>query len=153
MNIFITVGTTPFDQLIEMCDKRLSSNDYIIKAQISNSAKYIPNSFDSFAYDKNISEHYKWADIIISHAGAGTFYQLMEMGKKVILIPNGQLKDDHQNDICTYAKNNNFAYVLNNMEDLEDLLEKISIHKFNTYQKDENKISNYIYNLIVKNNM
>lgn len=151
MNIFITVGTTPFDKLIATCEKRLEVYNYTIKAQISNTAKYIPTSFDSFAYDKNIIKHYEWADIIIAHAGAGTFYQLMEMGKKVILIPNEQLKDGHHNDICNYANNNNYAYVLNDIENLENILKKIQVHQFEKYEKNENEISKYIYNLIVGN--
>lgn len=151
MNIFITVGTTPFDDLIKACDEKLDSYGYTIKAQISNSAKYIPTSFDSFSYDKNIIEHYEWADIVIAHAGAGTFYQLMEMGKKTILIPNQELKDNHQNDICNYAQNNNYAYVLNEIKDIKTIIKKIQVHEFNTYKKDENKISQYIYDLIIKN--
>ncbi len=151
MNIFITVGTTPFDELIKVCDEQLASSGYTIKAQISSTAKHIPASFDSFSYDKKIMEYYKWADIVIAHAGAGTFYQLMEMGKKVILIPNEQLKDGHQNDICTYAQKNNYAYVLNNIGDLQKILEKIKAHTFNKYKKEENRISDYIYNIMSKN--
>ena len=152
MNIFITVGTTPFDDLIKACDTRLDLSRYTIKAQISNHAKYTPSSFDSFAYDKNIMEHYDWADIIIAHAGAGTFYQLMEMKKKVLLIPNENLKDSHQNDICNFAQKNNYAYVLHDIKNLESILEKIEQHEFTNYEKDKNKISQSIYNIIIGEN-
>lgn len=148
MNVFITVGTTPFDDLIRVCDETLGAYDYSIKAQISDSATYIPVSFDSFAYDSKIMPYYNWADVIVAHAGAGTFYQLMELGKKVILVPNSELKDGHQNDICTYAQNNNYAYVLEHTEEIAMILEKIQTHKFNHYTKDPNEISSYICQLI-----
>ncbi len=74
----------------------------------------------------------------------------MEMGKKTILIPNEQLKDGHQNDICNYAKNNNYAYVLNNVEEIENILNTIEVHKFDTYKRDEVKIAKYIHDLIIE---
>ena len=126
-------------------------NFYTIKAQISNLAKYTPSSFTSFSYDKNITEHYEWADVVISHAGAGTFYQLMEMGKKVILIPNNTLKDGHQNDICNYANNNNYAYILHDFEEIENILKQIKVHTFDTYNKEKSQIAQYIYDLITCN--
>ena len=150
MNIFITVGTTPFDDLIRICDETLGAYGYNIKAQISDTATYIPTSFDSFTYDSKIISYYDWADIIVSHAGAGTFYQLMELGKKVILVPNLELKDGHQNDICTYAHNNNYACVLEQIEDIKEVLKKIQRHQFNHYSKDPNDISTYICQLINK---
>ena len=148
VNIFITVGTTPFDELIQACDEKLDPQKYAVKAQISDTAKYIPKSFESFAYDPDIQVHYEWADVIISHAGAGTFYQLMEMGKKVIFVPNQTLKDSHQNDICTYALKHNYAFVLNDVTALEMFLAKIQDHHFIPYEKDTDEISQTIYHII-----
>lgn len=152
MKIFITVGTTPFNELIRFCEKSLSPDRYTIKAQISDLASYRPNSFESFAYTKNITDYYEWADVIIAHAGAGTFYQLMEIGKKVIFVPNHTMKDNHQNDICRYALDNNLAFVLGKPEQLIELLDTLEKHHFTKYHKPENSIARYLYDIVLNYN-
>ena len=150
IKIFITVGTTPFDDLITYCDKNLNNKHYIIKAQISDKAKFRPSNFEAFPFSSDIMEYYNWADIIIAHAGAGTFYQLMEMNKKVILVPNNTLKDKHQNDLCSFAQNNNYAYVMKNFDDIPRMLNNITSHHFKKYVKDKNEIANYIIENIIE---
>jgi len=150
MNIFITVGTTPFDTLIKYCDTSLDSSQYTVIAQISNLAIYQPLSFESFAYTEEIVNYYEWADVIISHAGAGTFYQLMELGKKVIFIPNVTLKDQHQDDICTYALQNNYAFSTKNYSEIPKLLDIIREYDFRPYRKDSQKIASFVFDRIKK---
>lgn len=148
MKIFITLGTTPFDGLIQYCDENIDHSKYTIKAQISNQALYHAKHFESFEYTNDIQGYYDWADVVISHAGAGSFYKLMEHKKKVIFVPNVTLKDNHQDDLCRYAEMNNFAFVLNDYANLNVLLEKMISYEFNIYQKEENKIAEYIIGLI-----
>lgn len=148
MNIFITVGTTPFDKLISFCDESLDVKNNVVKAQVSNLAKYIPYNFESFAYTSEIKELYEWADVIISHAGSGTLFQLLEQTKKTIFVPNNIHKDKHQNDLCKFVMSNNFAFVLNEYSELDMLLENIKSHKFNIYHKEKNSIAQFIVGII-----
>jgi len=148
MNIFITVGTTPFDKLMHFCDENIDTSNNIVKAQISNLAKYTPSKFESFAYTNAIKEHYEWADVIISHAGSGTLFQLLEMNKKTIFVPNNIHKDAHQNDLCRFVVDNNHAFVLNDYAELNALIEDIENYEFNTYNKETNGIAKYIVELI-----
>ena len=148
MNIFITVGTTPFDTLIKYCDEFISPSEYTIKGQVSHLCLYQVKNFEVFEYTDEIQKYYDWADIIISHAGAGSFYKLMEQGKKVIFVPNKELKDGHQNDICKFAEDNNYAFVLHNYNDLNELLGNISSYNFTKYIKGKNEISEYILTVI-----
>lgn len=148
MNIFITVGTTPFDKLMRYCDKNIDTKKYNIKAQISNLAKYIPSNFESFAYTNEIKELYDWADVIIAHAGSGTLFQLLEMNKKTIFVPNNIHKDAHQNDLCRFVLEKNFAFVLNDYSKLNQLLEGIDGYTFNIYKKEANNIAKFILEVL-----
>lgn len=148
MKIFITVGTTPFDTLIKYCDECISSSEYTIKAQVSDLCLYQVKKFEVFEYTDKIQKYYDWADVVISHAGAGSFYKLMEQGKKVIFVPNTELKDNHQHDICKFAEDNNYAFVLHNYNDLNELLGKIGSYYFTKYIKEKNEISEYILTVI-----
>lgn len=148
MRIFITVGTTPFDKLIQYCDEKLNTDEHIVKAQISNLATYTPSNFEYFAYTKKIKEHYEWADIVIAHAGSGTLFQLLELNKKAIFVPNNIHKDAHQNDLCRFVKENNYAFVLNDYNDLNKLLKHIEDYVFDSYYKEKSDVAEYILDII-----
>ena len=152
MKVFITVGTTPFDDLMQYCDENIDHDRFKLQAQVSDYATYDIHNYKSFLYTDNIQSYYDWADVIISHAGAGSFYQLMEQKKNVVFVPNSNLKDKHQNDLCKYAEINNYAFVLRKYTDLTELLDKINTHLFTEYKKDENQISKYILEIICDNN-
>lgn len=106
IKIFVTVGSTyPLDRLIKELDKLGTNKKYEIFAQIGKS-KYFPKNIkfeELLTYDQ-MQEKIKWADIIISHAGAGSIIDLIASGKKFILFPRlkkyDEAVDDHQIEIC-----------------------------------------------------
>lgn len=149
MNIFITVGTTPFDKLISYCDANLDVEQNEIKCQISNLAEYKPANFDSFEYTQDIVALYEWADVVVAHAGSGTLFQLLEMGKRCIFVPNNIHKDKHQNDLCKYVVDNDYAYVLYEYKQLNQLLEDIGSHRFNRYVKGSSEMASFITDILL----
>ena len=40
------------------------------------------------------------SDLVIGHAGAGTTLDALSRHKKLILVPNRALMDDHQMELC-----------------------------------------------------
>jgi len=153
MNIFITVGTTPFDKLIHYCDEHIDIKKHSVKAQISNLAKYEPTNFESFAYTNEIKELYEWADVIIAHAGSGTLFKLLELKKKAIFVPNNIHKDAHQNDLCRFVDEHNYAFVLNDYNDLNQLLQRSENYVFTEYHKEKSDIAEYILEIICSGDM
>lgn len=149
MKIFITVGTTPFDKLIKYCDQHIDSSAHEVRAQISNLAIYKPASFEYFEYTREVVKLYEWADVVIAHAGSGTLFQLIEMGKKCIFVPNNIHKDNHQNDLCRFVADNDYAYVLNDYEQLCNQLRDINSHQFNRYQKQQSDIAGFITKILL----
>ncbi len=134
-SIFITVGTTPFDELIQFCDEHIDTSKFKVFAQISSASIYKPKYIEFIDFTNNIQDLYRDADIIISHAGAGSVYNLLELNKKVIFVPNFTMKDNHQEDICRFIKDNNYATVINVRDniDLNKLLLSITTKTFNKY--------------------
>jgi beta-1,4-N-acetylglucosaminyltransferase len=133
-NVFVTVGTTRFDSLIEFIDKNISKDNYKIIMQISD-GRYKPKEFESFEYTNNVDEIYNNSDIIITHAGAGSIYKLLELRKKIVIVPNLERKDSHQSDIANYMNANKYALVCNSFEDLSLALEKIQIIELKPFEK------------------
>ena len=119
-NIFVTVGTTPFDELIKYVDKEILDKKII--CQISNFAKYKPKNHKYFNFIENIEDYYNWADLIICHAGAGTVYKLLEMRKKIIIIPNTYRVDKHQIDLSEFVRKKKYALVCNDISRLKYII-------------------------------
>lgn len=150
--ILITVGTTPFNELIEFCDKNIDTSLFEIKAQISPYASYIPENFEHFDYIDNFESVYLESDLIISHAGAGSVYKLLELKKNVIFVPNHTMKDGHQDDICRFIEDNLYANIfrLNTSKtEINELILNTIDETFNIYLNDfNNSLVQTIYKLI-----
>lgn len=134
MNIFITVGTTPFDRLVRAADMQLGA-DYKLTFQISE-GKYIPKGHDYFRFSDDIDSYFKRADLIISHGGAGTIYKALGLGKRLLVVPNLDRVDHHQLDICNYMVENNYACSCLEFDKLSETLKEACTHKFASYQAD-----------------
>jgi UDP-N-acetyl-D-mannosaminouronate:lipid I N-acetyl-D-mannosaminouronosyltransferase len=110
MKIFVTVGNTRYNSLIKAIDDHLSSDEFDIAIQIAD-GEYISKHHKYFRYSNNIEQYFNDADLIITHAGAGTVFQLLEDNKKMLVIPNYERVDGHQLDLTNYLEKNDFANV------------------------------------------
>ena len=136
MRILITVGTTPFDKLIRFCDENLDSA-LAITMQISNEANYIPKRFDYFKFTDDITSCYKSADLVITHAGAGTIFTLLEMRKRIIVCPNLDRDDSHQKDLAGVVSRRKWGLVCWHYQDLPELIIRASNFSMVPYERQE----------------
>jgi beta-1,4-N-acetylglucosaminyltransferase len=132
--IFVTVGTTPFDSLIEYLDNMKTEEEIIL--QISKDAKYIPKNKVYFKFISNINEYYEKASLIITHAGAGSIYNLLEKNKKLIIVPNIERVDTHQLDITEYMKKKNYALTCLDINSLSNVIKNVNNTIFKKYEKE-----------------
>lgn len=124
MKIFITVGTTPFNELIKNVDNITSEfKDYSFIFQIAK-GEYLPKNGKFFDFISDIEDYYNNADIIITHAGAGSIYRLLELKKTIIVVPNMVRVDKHQSDIATYMFKHNHVLLLDDFNNTYNILEK-----------------------------
>ncbi len=147
--IFVTVGTTPFDSLIKYLDNLETKEDIVL--QISKDATYIPKHKKYFEFVENINDYYEKASLIITHAGAGSIYNLLEKKKKIIIVPNTDRLDNHQLDISDYMNKKNYAISCTKLNTLQNIIENIDKIEFLPYDKEEffkqKEIYKYINNL------
>jgi len=107
-NILVTVGTTSFDRLIkQVIDTIDCDHNYIF--QVSENSEFNNYGNDFFAYSEDFSKKVSWADVIITHAGAGSVYDFLEKRKKIIVVPNLERVDKHQSELSNYVEVNNLA--------------------------------------------
>ena len=127
MKIFVTVGThsQQFDRLLKAMDGlkagKLAGDE--IFAQSGN-CEYKPENFKSgnFISDREYTKWMEGADIIISHAGAGSIINALRNGKALIIVPRlekfGEHVNDHQRELAEAMERGGFAIAVEN----EDLL-------------------------------
>ncbi|WMN61200.1 hypothetical protein NI389_07405 [Pseudoalteromonas xiamenensis] len=129
MNILVTVGSSSFDALVKAVDEASKSfQNYNFTFQIGN-GRYKPSNGDYFSFTEGFSGILDNADLVITHAGAGTVFELLETGKKSIIVPNMDRIDKHQSDLAIYIEENNFAIVCKDIDSIaEQILEAENYH-------------------------
>ncbi|KAI0670315.1 glycosyltransferase family 1 protein [Trametes maxima] len=118
MHVFLTVGSTRFDALVQAAlaapvQDALRAQGYTsLDVQCGNS-DFDPSPLEQRAPDHwqrtdgtlqvnvwrfkpSLREDYERADLIISHAGSGTIIEVLRLGKPLIVVPNPTLQDNHQ---------------------------------------------------------
>ena len=134
--ILVTIGTGSFNSLIRCLDIKYSNFEIFFQ---TGASKYIPSHGDYSEKIVNISSKYNKFDLIITHAGAGTVYNLLEQKLKFIVVPNIERPDKHQLEIAKFLKKKNLCKVISIAEieeiDIENLFSELLKIKFNDYSK------------------
>lgn len=109
MRVFLSVGThsQQFNRLLREMDSLLEKKKITAEvfAQTGNS-DYAPRNykFKKFLDEKEFEEKIVWADLVVSHAGAGTIINALRRSKKMIIVPRmkkfGEHTNDHQLDLA-----------------------------------------------------
>lgn len=113
---FVTVGTTRFDALINALYtaevrealERIGVSEMTIQhgrspIPVSPSASTPDIKCTTFDYcsSSEIGDHFSRADVVISHAGAGSLFEALSYGgTKVIAVINEGLMDNHQEELA-----------------------------------------------------
>ncbi len=132
MKIFVTVGNTQYNSLIKAIDEILPSDEFDITIQLAD-GKYTPVNHEFFRYTQDIKSYFDDADVIITHAGAGTVFQLLEDKAKMVVIPNHERIDAHQLDLAQYVDNNRFASVCYDLDNIKACVNASVENKYTEY--------------------
>ncbi|KAH7823094.1 putative bifunctional udp-n-acetylglucosamine transferase and deubiquitinase alg13 [Monocercomonoides exilis] len=117
--IFITVGTTKFEQLIETIDTDAFFHTLIflkcsrLIIQKGNS-EYQPThllarrspgfSVEVYQFKSSLLEDIQSSDLVISHSGAGTIIEVLGFHKPLVVVINETLLHNHQSELATALK-------------------------------------------------
>lgn len=110
--IFITVGTTSFNSLLEAVNtveiaeiiRKLNCSKLIIQYGRGEQMEMDTTLFagievEVYGLKKSIIEDINRADLVIGHAGAGTCLEVLHSGKPLIVVVNESLMDNHQTEL------------------------------------------------------
>lgn len=112
MRCFVTVGSTQFDELIDvvLSDECLGALKHLGVTELvlqTGAGKYKEDelsradiSIKIFRYKSNITDEMANANLIIGHAGAGTCLEALNLQKSLVVVINEQLMDNHQRELA-----------------------------------------------------
>ncbi|KAL4555389.1 hypothetical protein LXL04_038007 [Taraxacum kok-saghyz] len=114
--VFVTVGTTSFDSLVKSVDteqvkQELFKKGYTHLVIQMGRGSYIPKKssgeedgsslvVDYFTFSSSIADYLKSSSLVISHAGSGSIFETLRLGKPLIVVVNEDLMDNHQSELA-----------------------------------------------------
>lgn len=110
--VFVTVGTTSFDELIETITsseavEALLSRGYEKLVLQVGRGTVVPHpetcpqiTLETFCFKDSIAEDIRKAHLIISHAGAGSCLEALGAGKPLLVVVNDKLMNNHQLELA-----------------------------------------------------
>jgi beta-1,4-N-acetylglucosaminyltransferase len=138
MKVLVSVGTYKFDELIKKIDDIAFDQKYEFTCQIGQGS-YVPKNCESFSFSNNFAEKVDKSDVIITHAGAGTVYSLLENKKNLIVVPNTDRVDKHQLEIAQFVSDNKYCLSCFEVNDIESFLRQVDrfiAHEKASYEKE-----------------
>lgn len=155
--VFVTVGTTKFDMLIEAVDdpavaSALAARGYTHLIMQIGSALYQPHrlfpagqpsnvlenglNVQYFDFAPSLAAHMAEADLIISHAGSGCIFESLSLGKALIAVPNPLLMDNHQVELAEHLSLLNYTFA-SNPSSLASVIRQIDPKVLKKYPKGD----------------
>jgi beta-1,4-N-acetylglucosaminyltransferase len=141
-SIFVTVGTTRFDRLIDSVTRPealewMTSNGYtdLIIQYGKGNEPLIPKATKitvrSYSFQPSLDQDMRTADLIISHAGAGTVMEALKWKKRLVVVINTDLMDNHQMELAHAMAKRGHLFVVDTPTDLGNYT---LWNEFNTFQ-------------------
>lgn len=151
-NIFVTVGTTQFDALIQMilsekiiqlfhkfkCKKIIMQ---IGQGKIDDQAvQRLSKEFEVevYALKPTILPDVKSSDLVISHAGAGSCIEVLNAGKPLVVVVNEKLMDNHQLELAQKLSNDGYLFYCF-PQTLATTLDEMNVDELKPYPKGNAK--------------
>ncbi|XP_061353487.1 uncharacterized protein LOC133298245 isoform X1 [Gastrolobium bilobum] len=111
--VFVTVGTTCFDALVRAVGSQNVKQELVAKGYTHlliqmGRGSYVPTksegdsslAVDYFTFSSSIADHLRSASLVISHAGSGSIFETLRLGKPLIVVVNEDLMDNHQSELA-----------------------------------------------------
>uniref|UniRef100_A0A060T8T1 UDP-N-acetylglucosamine transferase subunit ALG13 n=1 Tax=Blastobotrys adeninivorans TaxID=409370 RepID=A0A060T8T1_BLAAD len=147
MSVLVTTGATvPFVELIQssMSQEMLNALSHVGYSKVvvqyghgkdhfenAKSDKMSPIEVTGFSFSDNMEEAISKADLVISHAGTGSILDALRANKKLIVVVNEQLMNNHQLEIAEeFEKRGHLLVSGSSTKDLVATIDKSAGFKF-----------------------
>lgn len=137
MKCFVTVGTTSFDSLVgelnrddirALLSEKLGVTQLKIQfgrgklQPITISSSSTTMEITAYDFKPTLVEDMREADLIISHAGAGSIVESLRLNKPLIVVVNDMLMDNHQVELARALEEAGYLLCASTPQQLAEIL-------------------------------
>lgn len=133
--LFVTVGTTRFDALVQMVTQPqalrwMKSNGYtdLVIQYGKGDEPIIPDDGNAptircrtYRFESSLEKDMVDADLIVSHAGAGTVMEGLRLKKRLVVVINTLLMNNHQTELAGAMAKRGHLFVVDEPLDLKQM--------------------------------
>jgi len=152
MEMYVTVGSTSFDLLIKTMTSQHILDILVEKGyrrlllqmgrgdlSVAKNEKIGEIEVSTYQFKPSIQEDMKKADLIISHAGAGSILESLRKNKPVIVVVNEDLMDNHQLEVAKKLREEGYlAYAT--CKTLAQVLKTLDVKSFKPFPQPNPQI-------------
>jgi beta-1,4-N-acetylglucosaminyltransferase len=137
--IFVTVGTTDFDPLVQAMDHLAPGLGEEVVAQIGR-GKYEPRNVRFVRLVPSLDSYYREASLVISHGGMATLMEAAGLGKPLVAVSNPELYDRHQDDLLGYMEREGHLLWCRDIAELAESIRRARTMIFRPYQPPPTRV-------------
>ncbi len=115
--IFVTVGTTDFDDLVRHMDELAPTLGEEVICQIGRGS-YLPQHCQFFRFAPSLDDYLQRSRLVVSHGGLGSVMEALRLGKPLIGVSNPDRSDHHQDDVLSTLETGNYILWCRSLRDL-----------------------------------
>ena len=132
-SIFVTVGTTDFDDLVRAMDRFAAGHpEERVVIQVGD-GRYEPVHAEWFRFAPSLEPYYADAKVVVAHGGIGTTMEVVQRGVPLVGVANPDRDDDHQRDILEHLSRKGHLVWCRSLEALPAAIEQALQKEFVPY--------------------
>jgi beta-1,4-N-acetylglucosaminyltransferase len=131
-NVLVTVGTTRFEKLISAATSSIALDWMAAQGYTSLTLQYgtgqtpnidlvnSPVTIQCYDFQPSLDKDMEKAELVLSHAGAGTVMEALRLKKKLVVVINTLLMDNHQTELADAMAKRGHICVVDEPDKLDD---------------------------------
>ena len=136
--IFVTVGTTEFDALVQAADQIAATGTDVV-IQIGNGLVE-PVHAQWFRFAPSLDAYYADADVVVTHGGLGTVSEVLQRGLPLVGVSNPDRYDRHQDQILQAMESAGHLVWCRDLAGLPEAVQRAASRSLVPYQPPPSRI-------------
>lgn len=135
--LFVSVGSTDFDALIQAIDAlvpSLSNWDGIMQV---GHGRYIPGNMPYFRFASSLDPYYGRASLVVAHGGLATTMEVLKRGLPLVSVSNPDRYDNHQEDLLATMAEEGYLVWCRQLDGLKQAIEMAQATPLQRYRQPE----------------